>query len=199
MTPHNAEDEAVAAETVDVGTLLSENNALREENKALQDRVLRALADAENTRRQADRKIAEAAQYILSDFARELLVVIDNLERTIEAARKQSSSAATSALLEGAQATMRSFLQTLERFRVRPIEALGKPFDPNVHEAIGAAADASQPPGTVTQVAQSGYTIQDRLLRPARVVVSKSPETEPEQNEANEDLGAAWGEHRTDN
>jgi molecular chaperone GrpE len=199
--PHSIDDEAIATDAVDIGTLLSENKSLQEENKSLQDRLLRALADAENTRRQADRTIAEARQYAVSDLARELLTVIDNLQRTVEAAEKQSqTSVENAALLEGVRATLRAFLQTLERFGIRPIDAQGKPFDPNVHEAVMEVDDPSKPPGTVTQVVEQGYTVRDRLLRPARVVVSRKPgeksaktasetQSEPEDN----DLGSLWG------
>jgi molecular chaperone GrpE len=199
--PHSIDDEAIATDAVDMGTLLTENKSLHEENKSLQDRLLRALADAENTRRQADRTIAEARQYAVSDLARELLTVVDNLQRTVEAAERQSpTSVENAALLEGVRATLRAFLQTLERFGIRPFDAQGKPFDPNVHEAVMEVDDPSKPPGTVTQVVEQGYTVRDRLLRPARVVVSRKPgeksaktasetQSEPEDN----DLGSLWG------
>jgi molecular chaperone GrpE len=198
--PHSTDDEAIAAEAVDMGTLLTENKALQHENKSLHDRLLRALAEAENVRRQADRTITEARQYAVTELARELLTVVDNLQRTVEAAQKHSrASAESSALLEGVQAALRAFLQTLERFGVRPIDARGKSFDPNFHEAVMQVDDSSSPPGTVTQVLQQGYTIHNRLLRPARVAVSKEPAktpakrpeempSEPEDN----DLGSQW-------
>jgi molecular chaperone GrpE len=203
---HSIDDEAIAVDAVDMGTLLTENKALQEENKSLHDRLLRALAEAENVRRQADRTTTEARQYGISEFARELLPVADNLQRTVEAAEKPSAlNAANNVLLEGVQATLRAFLQTLERFGVRPIDAQGKPFDPKYHEAIVMVEDPSQPPGTVTKVVEQGYTVRDKLLRPARVVVSKTSEknsvekaaktsAEPDDN----DLGSLWGAHRID-
>jgi molecular chaperone GrpE len=200
--PHSIEDEAIAVDAVDTGTLLTENRSLREENKSLHDRLLRALADAENVRRQADRTIADARQYAISEFARELLTVVDNLQRTVEVAKDQSlANADNAALLEGVVATLRAFLQTLKRFGVRPIEAQGRPFDPNFHEAVMEVEDPSQPPGTVTQVVEQGYTIQNRLLRPARVVVSRMPrrkfgETPPEPED--NDLGSQWGANPVD-
>ena len=164
---HSIDDEAVANDALDMGALL-------DKNKALQDRLLRALAEAENVRRQADRTAREARQYAISEFARELLVIVDNLQRTVEAAERTSgTSAESAALLEGVRATLRAFLQTLERFAVRPIDAQGKPFDPKFHEAIAMIPDPTQAPGTVTKVVEQGYTLHDRLLRPARVVVSK--------------------------
>jgi len=206
-TPHSIDDEAIATEAVDMGTLLTENKSLQEENKSLYERLLRALAEAENVRRQADRTITEARQYAVSEFARELLTVVDNLQRTVEVAEKQSAtSAENGALLQGVQATLRAFLQILERFGVRPIDAQGKPFDPNFHEAVMEVDDPSQPPGTVTQVLEQGYTLHDRLLRPARVVVSrksaqnpskKPAETTPSVPDDNE-LGSLWGKHSID-
>jgi molecular chaperone GrpE len=194
--PHSPDDEAIALEAVDMGTLLTENKALQEENKSLHERLLRALAEAENVRRQADRTITESRQYGISEFAREMLTVADNLQRTIDAGRKQTlTSVDNAALLEGVVATLRAFLQALERFGVRPIDAQGKPFDPNFHEAVMEVDDPSLPSSTVTQVMQQGYTIQNRLLRPARVVVSKASgkesskaSPEPEDN----DLGLQW-------
>jgi molecular chaperone GrpE len=196
-SPHSIDDEVVAVEAVDMGTLLTENKALQAENKALHDRLLRALAEAENTRRQAERTITEARQYAISEFARELLTVVDNLQRTAEAVKKQSlTRVENAALLEGVLATLRAFLQILERFGIRPIDAQGKPFDPNFHEAVMEVDDPSHPPGTVTQVMEQGYTLRDKLLRPARVVVSKKPRKKPAEappESKDDDLGSLWG------
>lgn len=163
--PHSIEDEAIATEATDVATLLAENASLR-------DRLLRALAEAENARRQADRKADDTRKFAVADFARELLPVIDNLQRVLEA-KKHRPSPENEALLEGIDSTLRMFLQTLERFGIRKVAALGQPFDPSRHEALMETDDPSHPPGIVTQVLEDGYTIQERLLRPARVVVSK--------------------------
>src|SRR5215831_16972915 len=165
--PHSIEDEAVATEAVDVGTLLKENASLR-------DRLFRALAEAENTRRQASRTAGDARRFAIADFAGELLIVVDNLQRTIDAADGQAPlTRESAALFEGVQATLRVLLRTLERFGVRRISALGKRFDPNLHEAVMEVDDPTQPVWTVAQVVEQGYTIHGRLLRPARVVVSK--------------------------
>jgi len=198
-SPHRIDDEQVATDAVDMATLLRENKKLQEENAALRDRMLRALAEAENVRSQADRTIADARQFAISEFARELLTVVDNLQRTVEAAETQlvDPRVEESVLLQGVQVTLRAFLQTLERFGVRPIEALGRPFDPNLHEAIMEEDDPSQPPGIVTRVVENGYTLRGRLLRPARVAVSKTtgePSTEDAAADpAAGDLGVLWG------
>ena len=167
--PHSTEDEAVATEAVDMGTLLAENASLR-------DRLLRALAEAENTRRRADDAIKGAPKFAIAEFARELLIVVDNLQRTVAASEGQAPARAESvALVEGVQATLRILMQTLLRFGVRRIEALGQTFDPDLHEAIAQVEDPSRPPGTITRVVEEGYMIHDRLLRPARVFVSRQP------------------------
>jgi molecular chaperone GrpE len=166
--PHSIEDEAVATEAVDTATLVGENASLR-------DRLLRALADAENARRRAERTAEEVRKYVITDFARELLIVVDNLHRTIAAAEGSPAAAEGAALIDGVRATLRVLTGTLERFDVRPITALSQRFDPNMHEAFMEVDDPSQPPGTVIRVVEDGYTINDRLLRPARVIVSKRP------------------------
>lgn len=147
--------------------------ALAAENASLRDRLLRALADAENTRRQCDRAMVEARDYTISDFARELLTVEDNLHRAVEAAKNHGAEGAVdTALIEGVEATERILLQIFDRFGVRKIEAAGAPFDPKMHEAVTEVADPSHPSGSVIQVLEEGYTLRDRLLRPARVVVA---------------------------
>jgi molecular chaperone GrpE len=167
--PHSIEDEAVATEAVDMGTLLAENASLR-------DRLLRALAEAENTRRRAEDAIKDARKFAIAEFAREMLVVVDNLQRTVAAGEGQAPRTAENvALIEGVRATLRILMQTLQRFGVRRIEALGQNFDPNLHEAVAQVEDPSQPPGTVTRVVEEGYMIHDLLLRPARVFVSMQP------------------------
>jgi molecular chaperone GrpE len=171
--PHSIEDEAVATEAVDMGTLLAENASLR-------DRLLRALAEAENTRRRADRAIIDARKFAISEFARELLIVVDNLQRTVAASEPEVPMTAENvAVVEGVKATLRILTQTLERFGVRRIEALGQNFDPNLHEAVAQEVAPSQPSGTITRVMEEGYMIDDRLLRPARVFVSMQPGSAP--------------------
>ena len=154
--------------------------ALAGENADLRDRLLRALAETENVRRRADRMVDDARQYGISDFARELLVVADNLQRAIAAvedyAQDYSAAAAIDkVLVEGVQATERVLAKALDRFGVRRIEAVGQRFDPNVHEAVMEVDDASRPAGTITGAIEEGYTINDRLLRPARVAITRLP------------------------
>jgi molecular chaperone GrpE len=148
--------------------------ALAAENVSLRDRLMRALADAENTRRQAEQAAADARQYAISDFARAMLAVADNLRRAIAAAEDRASSAAEdAALVEGVRAIERILEDSFERFGIQKVPAQGAPFDPKLHEAVMEMDDGSRPPGTVAQVLEEGYTIRDRLLRPARVAVVK--------------------------
>jgi molecular chaperone GrpE len=175
---HHAEDERVATEAVDPATLLAENQSLR-------DRLMRALADAENTRRRAERSLDEMRQYSIANFAREMLSAVDNLRRAIDTAeRNPVKSVEVAALLEGVRSTERMLTQALERFGVRKIEALGVPFDPALHEAVMEIDDPKREPGTVGEVIEDGYMIHDRLLRPARVaVVKRRPEAPAPDNE----------------
>jgi molecular chaperone GrpE len=182
--PDNTDERPVATEAAELDTLVAENKSLRE-------RLLRALADAENTRQRADRAAEDTRKFAIADFARELLLVVDNLQRTVEAA-ENSGSAQSPALVEGVQATLRLLLRTLERFGIHRIDALGQHFDPNRHEAISAVNDPSRPPGTIVHVVDQGYMIHERLLRPARVVVTtQRAQTTPMPDDT--DLGSEWG------
>jgi molecular chaperone GrpE len=159
-----------------VGDDRADSAAPQAENESLRNRLLRALADAENTRRRTERVVEQVRQYAIGDFARELLVVADNLQRAITAAEDTTGEAiGDRSLIEGVRATERILLAVLERFGIRRIEALGAVFNPELHEAVMQIEDPSRPPGTVVDVLEEGYTIHDRLLRPARVVVAKRP------------------------
>lgn len=139
------------------------------------DSLLRALADADNARKRAERQAAEVRQYAISDFARDLLPVADNLRRALAAA---ASDADSHALLEGVRATAKVLDSVLERHGVTRVEARGVPFDPRRHEAVAVIDDATREPGEIVDVAEEGYMISDRLLRPARVLVN-NPDRKP--------------------
>jgi molecular chaperone GrpE len=143
---------------------------LEKEKKDNWDRYLRAAADLENLRKRQRREIEDAKLESKSKVLKEMLPVVDNLERAIEHATAQ---AGTNPIVEGVQLVLRQFLTAFERLDVTPIEAAGQPFDPNLHEAI-SQMDSDQPPGTVVQVLQRGYRSGERLLRPALVVVAKA-------------------------
>ena len=166
------------AETDDV----AQSAPLAAENASLRDRLLRSLADVENIRRRAERSAADARQYAISGFATELLSVVDNLQRAIASAEdRPEHTPGEAGLLDGVRATQRLLLATLNRFEVRKIDALGAPFDPALHEAIIEVEDESRPPRSVASIFEDGYTIHDRLLRAARVAVSR-PRPKPAQD-----------------
>jgi molecular chaperone GrpE len=144
--------------------------ALEKDKKDNWDRYLRAAADLENLRKRQKRELDDAKLESKGRVLKEMLPVVDNLERAIEHA---TTTAGTNPIVEGVQLVLRQFLTAFERLEVSPIEAGGQPFDPNLHEAI-SQQESDQPPGTVVQVLQRGYKSGERLLRPALVVVAKA-------------------------
>ena len=151
----------------------SKDNDPSSEIASLRERLMRALAEIENTRRQGERREQDARQYAITNFARELLQVVDNLRRAVEAGATDAGPRKADGLIEGVAATDRILTQILNRFGVAELNALNEPFDPMKHEAVMATDETERPPGSVAQVLENGYTIHDRLLRPARVVVAK--------------------------
>jgi molecular chaperone GrpE len=135
------------------------------------DRYLRAAAEVENVRKRASRDVEHARKYALENFGRELLAVKDSLEMGLEAA----GSADADSLREGSEATLKLLATTLERFGVSEIDPEGEPFDPEQHEAMTMQPSADVEPGSVLTVIQKGYSLNGRLLRPARVVVASEP------------------------
>lgn len=146
------------------------------ENASLKERVLRTLAEMENLRRRTDREVADAKTYGVTSFAREMLTLADNLRRGLETVTPEARAAADPTLvsfIEGVELTERAFLSSLSRQGVKKIDPQGQRFDPNMHEALFEAPDTSVPNGTVVQVVETGYSIGERCLRPAKVGVSR--------------------------
>jgi molecular chaperone GrpE len=161
------EVEAPAADpTAELKTKLE---AAEKEAKDNKDRWLRAAADLENTRKRTKREIDDAKFDAKNKVLKEMLPVVDNLERAIE----HAGAGEKNPIVEGVQLVLRQFQTAFERLEVTPVEAMGQPFDPNLHEAI-SQQESDQPPGTIVQVLQRGYRAGDRLLRPALVVVAKA-------------------------
>lgn len=152
---------------------LTPDNDLTSEIASLRERLIRALAETDNSRRQGERRAQEAQQYAIANFARELLQVVDNLRRAIDAGAADAEARNAAGLVEGVAATDRMLTQILNRFGVKEINALNEPFDPTKHEAVMETEETEQPPGRVAQVLEDGYMLHDRLLRPARVAVAK--------------------------
>ena len=149
---------------------------LTAENAELKDRLLRALAETENTRRRAEREAADARAYAISAFARDMLTVADNLARALDSVPAEARAGAEGplkTLIEGVEITSRDLVAALGRHGVKKLEPQGEKFDPHFHQAVFEAPDESVPAGTVTQVAQSGWKIGERVLRPAMVGVSR--------------------------
>ena len=132
------------------------------------DRYLRAAAELENVRKRAARDVEKARKFALEGFGRELLGVVDSFEMGLAAA----DNADAKALLEGSEATLKQLLTALERFGIEVVDPVGQPFDPELHEAISMQPSADMEPNSVLTAVQKGYTLNGRLLRPARVVVS---------------------------
>ena len=142
----------------------------------LKDRYLRLAAEFDNFRRRNLKERQDLHNYANEGLVKDLLPVVDNLERAVVHGRKEEQRADSEKLLQGVELTVRSLVQILERFGVVEIEAEGKPFDPQVHEAVNRVSTGEHAPGTVVAVYQKGYLLKDRLLRPAMVAVAGEPE-----------------------
>ena len=153
------------------------------ETAQLKDQLLRALAEAENTRRRSQREREDSARYAAAALAKDIVPVADNLARALAAvpAEALGKDEALKNLVDGIAATERQFLAALERHNIKRIDPLGEKFDAHLHQAMFELPGTGQPAGTVVQVLQPGYVLHDRLLRPALVGVSKSdaPASEP--------------------
>lgn len=148
--------------------------ALEAELAEHKDRLLRALAETENTRRRAQREREDAAKYAIAGFAKDLLSAADNLRRALDSLPEaEVRDERTRSLLEGVAATERELLSVFERHGIRRIDPRGERFDHNFHQAVFEAERPDQPSGTVAEVLQPGYVLHDRLLRPAMVGVAK--------------------------
>ena len=171
-----AEDPPVAAVAPAPPDPLAEATAkiavLEKEKKDNWDRYLRAAADLENMRKRQKREIDDARHDTKNRVLKEILPVVDNLERAVEHAG-DAEDPKLKPIIEGVHLVLRQFQTAFERLEVSPVPAEGQPFDPNMHEAI-SQAESELPPGTVVQVLQRGYRAGDRLLRPALVVVAKA-------------------------
>ncbi len=154
----------------------------------LKDQLLRAMAETENVRRRFEQQVEDRGKYAIGNFARDMLLVADNLRRALDAVPQSArqENELVNSLTVGVEMTERELLATLERYGVKPVPALGARFDPHLHQAMMEIEDPSQPTGTVAMVMQSGYTIHDRLLRPAMVGVSKGgPKAPPGPEQPN--------------
>ena len=144
--------------------------SLEQQVEDLKDQLLRAQAEVQNVRRVAGQEITKARLYGVEYLAREFVLVGDNLQRALESCNEKSE---ISVIKEGLELTLRSFEGSLETAGIVPINPAGESFDPEKHEAISVVEDDKKEPNTVIDVIQRGFTIQNRILRPAKVVVTK--------------------------
>ena len=167
-------EEAVEAPSEDKGNDLEKQLGEAEaEAKSAQDRFLRISAEFENFKKRTRREVDDFRKYANEALIKELLGVVDNLERAVESS---TDACDNNQLLEGVDLTLKEILKIFEKFNVKPIEALEKEFDPAVHQAVLQEPSEDHAENTVTREFQRGYTIHDRLLRPSMVVVSKAAE-----------------------
>ena len=149
---------------------------LQKEVAEARDRMLRTLAEMENLRKRTAKEVADAKLYGVTGFARDVLDIADNLQRALDAVpaeARATADAGLASLIEGVELTERSLLSALEKHGVKKFDPSGQKFDPNFQQAMFEVPDASVPAGTVVQVMQAGYTIGERVLRPALVGVAK--------------------------
>jgi molecular chaperone GrpE len=168
-------DDTAAAAPVDAAALAHAFESLKAENADLKDRLLRAHAEMENIRKRTEREKSEAHKYAVTRLAKDIVGVSDNFQRALESVPAEAidQAPALKSLIEGVAMTERELLNALERHGIRRIDPKGQPFNPHQHQAVMEQPDPSVPAGTVTQVFQFGYMIEDRVLRPAMVVVAK--------------------------
>lgn len=183
--PRGADEQAAAADAVlrraaaseateNPPIVEDEAEPLRRDLDEARDRVLRAQAELDNYRKRARRELDEERRYAALPLLGDLLPVLDNVGRAIQAAEKNSEAGS---LVEGVKLVAQQLEGVLGRYHCVRIEALHKPFDPHLHQAIMQQPSAEHPPGTVLQVAQEGYQVYDRVLRPAQVIVSAAADS----------------------
>lgn len=164
--PTNAEIEAELLENEDAAPL----SDLQEQLNAANDQLLRSQAEIQNIRRRAERDVESAHKFGLEKFANQLLPVVDNLQRALDAIDTNDES--QKAIYEGIDLTLKSFLDVLAQFKIEAIDPSGEPFDADYHQAVSMVPSPDVEPNTVLEVFQKGYKLNGRLMRPAMVVVS---------------------------
>ena len=173
-----AEGDQAAAENDQAADLQQEQplddivSQLQDDLAAARDAALRAQAEAQNVKRRAEQDVEKARKFALEQFTRDLLPVVDNLERALEAA--SGDEEAVKPIAEGVELTLKSFIDAMTKFNIEVVDPQGEPFDPNLHQAMSMVENNEVEPNTVIAVMQKGYTLNGRLVRPAMVMVSKN-------------------------
>ncbi len=164
-----------AASEAEAEVEVDELNQARQECQETKDQLLRLAAEFENYKKRMERDRLKSLKYAEENFIKELLPAVDNLERAIEQGKKAGNE---SELLQGVELTLKGLIATLEKFQVTPLEAIGQPFDPNFHEALAMDHSDEVAENHVMVEFEKGYHYKDKLLRPAKVVVSKGAAAE---------------------
>jgi len=178
-----------------IDALLAEKEQLLGEIADMKDQNLRLVAEMENTRRRAMRDKIDAEKFAVTKFARDILSVADNLDRallSVSADAREAADDVTKSVIEGIEMTQRELVSTFEKHSLKRVDAMGKKFDPNLHNAMFEAPNPEFPDGAVFQVITDGWLIGDRLLRPAQVGVARggpafTEETAPEGDQEKSD------------
>lgn len=172
--PEGAETAAEAAPEAMARALQALLDQKEGELAAMKDQALRAMAETENTRRRSERELADMNKYAVTNFAKDLVNVLENLQRATDAipAELRSSQPAVNSLATGVEMTLKELLTVFERYGIVRIDPMGQKFDHNYHQAVAQVDAPDAEPGSVVQVLQAGYSIHDRLLRPAMVAVA---------------------------
>lgn len=169
--------EAVAAAEEDISDALEDISVdieeLQDQNKKLREDYLRAFAELENTKKRCAQEIEKNHKYAISSFAKGLLSVADNLGRAINAAAENQNAETCEALLKGVELTQHELDKVFNKFGVTKMDIMGQHFDPNFHQVVQEVEDKTKPAGTIIAELQTGYMLNDRLLREAMVVVTK--------------------------
>jgi molecular chaperone GrpE len=171
-----ARNAAAAAAQAEVDEAASEAGSPQERIHELEERLKRAVAEQENLRKRMERDKADIAKYAIANFAREVLGIADNIQRAIDAVPKDAAEqeSALKTFLDGIEVTERELHKAMERHGIAKLSPEGEKFDPNFHQAMFEIPTAEMPSGMVVQVVQPGYLLEDRVLRPAMVGVSKA-------------------------
>ena len=164
-----------AEETDPVQALEKEVESAKQEAQENYDKYLRVFAEFDNYKKRSTREMNDFRKYANEALLRDMLTVVDNLERAIDSSNDHAED--TSSIVEGVRMTLGGILDLIEKHHVAPIESVGKPFDPQFHQAFQQEESEDHPSNTVLKEFQKGYLLHDRLLRPAMVVVSKKKET----------------------
>lgn len=192
--PGAAPPDEPSAAPATAGPEVDSATAAAQEIADLKDRLLRTLAEMENLRKRTEREVADSRAYAITVFARDIVTVADNMHRAmgaLDTELREKVDAGVKALLDGVELTERELLNVLDKHGVKKLEPLGQKFDPNLHQAMYEVPDPSVAPGTVVQVVQAGYTIGDRVLRPALVAIAKAAAKNGSEPSANDNSGEA--------